>query len=420
MLTLNDFKARASYVHADETARTTAVAANRRLYNNDFGPLGLKDDEIIKTNFFRRVATIFPDFLFGSGLEITTADNQRLESYLRNANSLMTNSLHFASIDSLRYGTGVISASPQDLTRLIVFEPDSWFIVDNDSEHADVLTSVYGGYTDRRIDIIVFDYVNATAELSTHSYSSITAQGRTVRPQVARSLHAESPQQGTIGERIAGIKRDIPPDARFAVPIYNGYANGQMGTSAFDDLRDPVRSMAVTAGKLSASIKKNLRPHLYGPANVLETLPNGSYDLHVDGMYFPLSDNDKNPGYLQWDSNVEAVKFERERNLQDIYTVSGMSPALFSDTLKGGALSGQALKRLLLPFFSKLERLRRSNEAAIHDLIAMLNAGRSAHGEEVFAYDPADVEIDWRYTEIFNDDSEETDATRVEAEETEE
>ena len=80
----------------------------------------------LRVNWFRRIASFIPDFMFGQRPELTL-QNSRLNALLDEID--IFDVLYFTNIDALRFGTGVIAADPFEPTTLRLYQPDQWYVV---------------------------------------------------------------------------------------------------------------------------------------------------------------------------------------------------------------------------------------------------------------------------------------------------
>ena len=177
-------------------------------------------------------------------------------------------------------------------------------------------------------------------------------------------------------------------------------------TSIFEDMQESVGEIARTLTKLSTTVAKNLRPHLAVPAGSVQVDENGNAVLDINGMVFPIPPEEKYPQYIQWDPMLESVAKNIDANLDNILVMSGLTRILISPDKVTGQVSGAALKRMFVPFVAKLDHYAQINNKAIEEIILLLNMNRAIQGLEAFAIDPRDIEVEWKYQEIFTDELE--------------
>ena len=145
--------------------------------------------------------------------------------------------MFYSNIDHLRYGAGVVAASPFDPLRLCVYEPDSWYLVRDMQENivADILAYSMSPHT----------FGNGRFAKITYAYEG---DKTTVNYQVYKSNH------DGIGELL--LSQDYPDrTGRQVLPFFNGYAQPDQGTSMYDDMRPSVGEIVSLLSRLSNTIK---------------------------------------------------------------------------------------------------------------------------------------------------------------------
>ena len=371
-----------------DRGRVEAIRANRKLYNNDFSPLNVdveSDTQLKKINWFRRACTFYSEFLYGNKPSVALEGNTRFDALYASAIQSILNCMFYANIDLLRYGVGCVAASPFDPLRLCVYEPDSWFIVRDMEENitADILayTMNPGVFGNQRFAKITYSY---------------EGDKTTVNYQVFKSNH------DGVGELL--LSQSYPDrTGRQVLPFFSGYAQPDQGTSMYDDMRPSVAEIVALLSRLSNTLKRNLRPHLYGPDNMLSRDESGKASLDIKGMFLPLQDGDQVPGYLQWDSKIEAIDKDYNYHLDSVFFMTGLSRTLFEPGFGSGTISGSSLQRFLIPFVAKLNTMREANRLEIIELLMLLNRNRATLGLEIVSLDPMNVNIEWPYEQLFMD-----------------
>ena len=120
-------------------------------------------------------------------------------------------------------------------------------------------------------------------------------------------------------------------------------------------------------------------------------------------MFIPVPEGDSPPGYLQWDSSIEAIQFAWEQHLENALIGAGLNKLLFDPEKLGQLASGTALRRLMLPFLAKVQSLQESNQLGFLAILQLIVANNGAAGGEIFGYEDAAVEIEWGFRDIFED-----------------
>lgn len=377
-----------------ERAKVNYTIANRRLYNGDL--YELKIDPItseipaLSVNWFRKVAQFYPEFMFSQRPVITIDGNPRATAALAEAAPRIFPRLQQANVDMIRYGQGVIASHPLDPLSFQVFERDHHFeVVDGLGRIThDILVEISGdwegrfaaGY-DQLVNIIVYG-VDGSATFRQYDYN----QGNLGPVKAVYDIEQRAPIR-----QVATI--DTGPDLR----------------SVYDDIKGSVAQVGRTLSAVAKTLKRNSSPHLYGPDSMLARDETGRATIDTEGMFLPIQQGSQVPGYLTWDSNMDAAQWSYESNMNAIYAQTGLSPVLFSPDIQTGTLTGVALRRTMLPFVTKLDNYARANERTIAHLAAIWNANRGAVGAEVFAFLDSDIDVEWTYEQVFEEVEEEAD-----------
>ena len=382
-----------------ESGRVADINRNRLLYRNDQRALGvtaLNDDQLpaTKVNWFKRIADFYPEFMLADKPDIVVRDNERFTEIVNMFERMIFAQLFDANIDMTRFGQGVITSHPNDPLVPVCFTPDNHFEVCNTLGEvtADVFTIILGEapsnekrhnnikFENRHLHKIVYDYIDGTSKKYIYGYKA-----------------------GVVGELLNTINLPARAGRQFAEVFSN---RGR--ESLYPDIAPMIGEIGRTMTSMSTSIKRNLRPHLYGPDGSVIVDENGRATIDVKGMFFPLSEGDIPPGYIQWDSKLEAVEYNIATNLEFALNMVGLNTMLFTPGAATGALSGVALQRLFIPFVAKINHYKEANHRAVIDILRMLAANNAAMGSELFVFNDDDVEITWHFEDIFQDESEVT------------
>lgn len=371
-----------------ELARINAIHANRRLYNGDFSALKVPnidtDAEIpgLRLNWFRRIARFYPEFVLGETPVVTVADNARLTQLLADRGKRLWSAISAAIRDRIRFGYGIVASHPEDATALWCVDPESHYEVVDDlgTVTADLIlrerptSDGQNGY----LDIYVYP-VNAPAERRVHRFSA-----------------------GIVGERIATIP--LPPRAGRQV-AYLPEVGERL--SMYEDIAGSIGELSRSMTSLARTIRRNARPHLYGPEGMLTVDEDGRAVIDPDGMYLPIPPGDDSiaPGYLTWDAKLDAIQFDVKQHTDIVLAMTGLSRVLFEPESKTGVTSGVALRRLLLPFVAKLATMKTENDCLFENVLAMITRNIVANRGEAYQYATRDISISYSFEKLFTDDA---------------
>ncbi len=370
-----DIGANKTLIPVSESARILKVVQDRKLFNGDFSGLSLGViDTVTKApamNWFRRIATFFPEFLLSNNVSIEIANNERMQMLFEDQASRFFRILQRANIDMLRYGVGVIATHPLDPLSFIQYERD---------QHYEVVG----------VDGIVHTDVIAIHDPTYKAYNLLiypVAGG-------ARWERFTSNVGLTMGNHLGSI--EIPD--RVGRQVVSLEHNSDL-RSIFDDVKEPLLQANRVAISVAKTLKRNLSPHLYGSDSMLIRDEAGQVEIKTDGMFLPLQQGDMPPGYLQWDSHIEAARWDYDKNIETALVLAGLSIAIFDANIRIGVLSGVAMRRIIAPFLARLGHYARINETAIVSVLRIWNNNRAKQNLEIFQFEDKDISVNWNYEE---------------------
>ena len=369
----------------DYAARNAYVRRMRDLWNGKFEIIDTDLKGLNSPNWFKRVVTVYADFLFGQRPVLVAGATERVLDEL-NASTLW-DAVYMATIDMLRYGRGVVAPdvlADGDLAWMVYERDHHYEVWDRwDRPTGDVLVDVQGPVHDRRATVVYF--VGAPSSVRRFRYQGI-------------ALGAEFNSM-----KFRGVS------GRSVVTADYGYADDLGGVSIYEGIEADVGEVARVWSGMSETLKANQRPHLYGPSSVLREDENGNRVVDVKGQYFPLDPEDQRPGYLQWDSKSDAIRLDIDDRQTNIFGLTGLSPLLFDPTIQGShsSITGTALRRLLLPFYSRSQQIKVLVERMVVDMLEL--RGRWLGVSDV-ALD--DILIEWPSDEFWQDPDSPSDISR--------
>ena len=223
----------------NEQDRINYTVANRRLYNGELDGLGIKGvdatTKAIFLNWFRRVSTFYPEFLFSELPDVTIENNAGMTEAFEEQKDHFMEVLGRASVDMLRYGRGVIATNPFYPTLFMQFERD---------QHYEVV-DVFGNVT---ADILV------TEDKTNEVFNFVVYPIDQERDGPARLVQYNAAAGGPGAE----IRRvDLP--ARSGRQVTTMAHNPGL-LSIFDDMKDPLLQMTRVRTGLAKTLKRNFRP----------------------------------------------------------------------------------------------------------------------------------------------------------------
>lgn len=133
--------------------------------------------------------------------------------------------------------------------------------------------------------------------------------------------------------------------------------------------------------QISRILDKHADPNMYGPDTALEQDPaTGQWTFRGGGKYFPVGPDDKPPGYVTWDGQLEAAFKQIDLLMEQLYVLSETSAAAFGQLKSGLAESGTALRRLMMAPLAKVNRIRMRFDPALKKAIRLAVALEVAQG----------------------------------------
>ncbi|RJE90681.1 portal protein [Paenibacillus sp. 1011MAR3C5] len=147
---------------------------------------------------------------------------------------------------------------------------------------------------------------------------------------------------------------------------------------------------------------KHADPIAYGPNDLEDGI--GTKELRISSKYIPVGKDDPLPGYMKWESQLKDAFEELDTMLSLLFMQSDFPEWLYSKFLGNhAATDGDALKTLLLPWYSKLNRICMHLERALQEALytAMVLDNTANEGAAGFvSYTPQYPDIQWGHMQI--------------------
>ena len=334
----------------------------------------------LSINWFKKVATFYPDFMFSEMPEVEIEGNDRATEVFQAAMPHMMHEVMSATTNMLRYGLGVITTRFDDPTMFISLDPDHHYEVGDTLERIaqDIFYWVVGSQNESDRVANVYRYgLDGSAILEQFNFN-----------------------HGNLGNKINTV--DIPQRAALRQAVFMENIQDERA-SVYDLIKGAIGQMSRSATAVAKNINRNSHPHLFGPDTMLSRDEAGRVSIDNEGMFLPLIQGDATPGYLHWDSNINSIKWSYEENEALFYSMTGLSKLIFSSSINTGALSGIALRRSLIPFISTLNRYGQEAINALKSMVILMNENRRVVGQEYFEIAPENIDIRLNYDRIFQD-----------------
>ena len=326
--------------------RNAEIARWRELWGGDFTRLGKDTVGIHSPNWFKRVVTVYTDFLFGQRPQIVDGLSS-VEIEEVNASSLW-DAVALACVDLLRYGRCVVARDVMHMGGFAwkVWQPDFHYEVwDNwDRTVNDVLLEVTGPY-DEQVATVLY-LTGATSLARRYKYEAHTL-GAEVR------FHKFRSPQGRRGVAVADF----------------GYPGRLIGESLLDGIEEDVYEVARVLDRMGTTLRKNMRPHMYGPDSIVLKDASGNAEISTDGEFFPLGPNDVRPRVLDVGLAFGYGAYLSRRASHEHLCAHGSLSASLRPVACVGRHHGTALKRYLLPFYAKTEQIKAVLSGLVKDMV---------------------------------------------------
>ena len=376
----SDFRKGEPLVPTADVERHAQMQRNLDLYQGNFGRKDGEDpDHYIRENWFRLVALSYAQFLFGERPVVSIAGDDELTRMIASdLEPALSLSLLFANVDLVRLGTGIVAFPFGYDARPVTVSPLDWFPLYDETQEervGDVIVRKLVG--EEKVVLDFFEYDDP----------------------VLRRLVYQS-RGGHLGDVLQAFQRVSPIGPRRVFSMTSGYPSLGYGESLYVDIEQIVLQQSKKMGELSTNISDNSLPDLYGPEDALQANDDGTYVLTGDRpRYFPIPAGGIPPDYLQWDSNVEAQRYFMGRLEELIHNLTGLTRALFDPKAISGNVTGSALRRLLIPFVSRLSLYQQTNTDTIVQLLRVWNAGAGGR-----SYDDVDVSVLWSLDQLLGEE----------------
>ncbi|NLL02627.1 MAG: phage portal protein, partial [Mollicutes bacterium] len=172
-----------------------------------------------------------------------------------------------------------------------------------------------------------------------------------------------------------------------------------------------IQELEVRLAQISRILDKHPDPNMYGPETALEQNPHtGEWSIKGGGKFFTVGQEEKPPGYVTWDGQLDAAFKQIDLLLEQLYILSETSPAAFGQLKPGLAESGSALRRLMMAPLAKTNRIRLRFDPALKRVLKLTSELEAAQGM-ANAVKLEEVHIDWQ--DGLPDDD--TEITQIEA-----
>lgn len=332
----------------------------------------------------KAIPKLFADLLVGETPNIT-AENEEDQSWLDDF--IERNKLYrliHKGVHSQSYrGDAVLKLSLVDGKAKLSLVPASyWFPIVDESDVTEFKGHVFA-WVIRRGDV---EYLRAEIHLPGYVY------------QRAFNLVG-----GRIGSRVdvkslgIDLEEDMPTgieEMLVAVVPNRELDDSTFGLSDYEGIDSLFQQLDMRLSQIAKILDKHSAPGMYGPA-IMNTDPEtGEVQPHRTDAYIEIPDGGVTPGYLTWDANLDANWTYLEKILDAIFIATGTNRASFGLLDGTNALSGSALKKILMRTLQEVNNKRIKWDEALKYIIPL--AGKLERANNVAAPEDLVLQIEWR------------------------
>ena len=366
-----------------ENARLALYAQNRLLFEgkhervfSDWIKL-LRDDqqatlELI-LNWNKRLSLLWADLLLGEPPQIKCGDpdssEQEAVERIVTDNELI-NTCYEVVIDISRHGTGLFKVRLDGRGIIEGQPPAMWFPVVRPDNVKQVMAHVLAWtYKEKTRDMLGGNREHEYLRCEIHEPGKITYRTYECSNSRIGRLIDES-------EQLTGIQEML------VIPINNVITTDRVyGIDDYSDLDSIIQELEMRLSQISRILDKHADPNMYGPDTALVVDPvTGEASFQANGKYFSIAPEEKPPGYLVWEGQLEAAFRQVDALMSQLYILSDTSPACFGELKVGLAESGSALKRLMMAPLAKVNRIRMRLDPALKKAIRLASELEAAQG----------------------------------------
>ena len=348
-------------------------------------------------NWHKRLSTLWADMLLG---EPPKFKSEPEDAVTKHTTDKFLNDCYMTIIDVSRFGDGLLKVRLKNGVAII--EPNTpqvWIPVTAFDNVQEVLAHVLAWVIQKvdnkgrdiyflRVEIHTIGLIqNKLFELKQNFDQSIARFeiGKEIELSIITEFKDVLPIQET------GV------DDFLVIPIHNLITSDRStGFDDYSDIDSIIQELEIRIAQLSKILDEHAAPTLAGPDSLRRIDPRtGQVSFDGLGKYIPMAPEDSAPEYLTWDVQIEAIQYEIDTLLQQLFIISETSAAAFGDLKQGLAESGSALKRLMLAPLAKVNRLRLRLDPALKKALTLaseLEVVNNIAGAKKIT----DVKIEWQ------------------------
>ncbi|TCS80369.1 phage portal protein [Tepidibacillus fermentans] len=365
-----------------EIERLTLYDNNRKLFEGHHEQVYaqwiklLRSDQAatmeIILNWHKRLSTLWADLLLGESPRISAGDRnspeqQNLERIIKE-NDLI-NAAYEVALDVSRYGTGLFKVRYDGRAIIEAQTPLVWFPIVQPDNVKEIVAHVLAYVVEETTPTLLGEKKQQYLIAEIHEKGKITTRRYALKDGVIAGVLEED-------EVSTGV------DDILIVPVNNILTSDRVtGMDDYSDLDSIIQELEIRVAQISRILDKHADPNMHGPDTALEKDPQtGQWVFRGGGKYFPVGPDEKPPGYVTWDGQLEAAFRQVELLMEQLYILSETSAAAFGQLKSGLAESGSALRRLMMAPLAKVNRIRMRFDPAIKKVLKLASELEVAQG----------------------------------------
>ncbi len=332
----------------------------------------------------KAIPKLFADLLVGETPRLSAQDDtsqEWLEDFLRrnNVHRMIHKGVHSQSYR----GDAVLKLSLVDgKAKLSLVPACYWFPIIDETDVTEFMGHVFA-WTVKRGDQ---EYLRAEIHFpgSVHQRAFALTGGRIGARVSTKSLGIDLEE-----DQITNVE-----DILVAVIPNRELDDSPFGLSDYEGIDSLFQQLDMRLSQIAKILDKHSAPGMYGPA-IIDTDPEtGEVQPHRTDAYIEIPDGGVTPGYLTWDANLDANWTYLEKILDAIFIATGTNRASFGLLDGTNALSGSALKKILMRTLQETNNKRIKWDEALKYIIPLACELERANGGE--APQELDLTIEWQ------------------------
>lgn len=335
-------------------------------------------------NLPQAIPKLFADLLVGETPKLSAQDDSSQEWLDEYTKSNKVHRLIHKGVHSQSYrGDAVLKLSLIDgKAKLSLVPACFWFPIINEADVTEADGHVFA-WTTKRGDQ---EYLRAEIHFagSVHQRAFVLSGnmiGARV-PVTSLGVNLEEDQETLVDQMLVAVI----PNRELDDSIY--------GLSDYDGIDSLFQQLDMRFSQIAKILDKHSSPGMYGPTNIDIDPTSGEALPQRTDAYIEVPQGETTPGYLTWDANLEANWTFVEKILDAIYIATGTNRAAFGLLDGTNALSGSALKKILMRTLQEVNNKRIKWDEALKYIIPLSAELERANSGD--APQDLDLTIEWQ------------------------